>query len=83
MSEKIEKNKLAQNFVEFIIKISNADKGVAATLRRADNPATEYQCWEYCLPHARGGVSLIEVKSPDPKWSSPRAWGCFCISNRQ
>ena len=34
-------------FVQFIIALIAKNKGVAAALKRADNPATEYQCWEY------------------------------------
>ncbi len=30
-----------------------------------------------CLPHARGGVSLIRTLRTNPSESSPRPWGCF------
>ena len=30
-----------------------------------------------CLPHARGGVSVLEGKAYDIRASSPRPWGCF------
>ena len=34
-------------FVQFIIALIAKSKGVAAALKRSDNPATEYQSWEY------------------------------------
>jgi len=33
-------------FVDYIISIINKDKGVAAALKRADNPNLEYQSWD-------------------------------------
>lgn len=47
MSNQAEKNNRNQNFISFIIDRINQNKGIAATLRRADNPDTEYQSWEY------------------------------------
>ena len=36
----------AQAFVDYIIRRCESDTGTRAALRRADNPATEYQSWD-------------------------------------
>jgi CRISPR system Cascade subunit CasB len=36
----------SQHFVDYVINRCEASNGVRAALKRADNPATEYQSWE-------------------------------------
>lgn len=36
----------SQHFVDYVINRCQANKGVRAALKRADNPTTEYQSWE-------------------------------------
>jgi len=49
------KKSRGQAFVEFVLSRMKDDSAFGAALRRADNPATEYQSWEYLI---RGGCDL-------------------------
>jgi CRISPR system Cascade subunit CasB len=74
MSETIKLNK-SEQFVNFIIELIKIDNGAAAALKRADNPVTEYQSWEYLarfididkdyerLPYAAIASALAKAKS--------------------
>jgi CRISPR system Cascade subunit CasB len=44
---KMTKNSRGAAFVAFVLKRLAQDTAFGAVLRRADNPATEYQSWEY------------------------------------
>jgi CRISPR system Cascade subunit CasB len=65
----------AETFVNFIITRIHQDNGIAAALRRADNPGTEYQSWEQLvafnidlnnegerLPHATIAAAIAKAK---------------------
>ena len=74
MSETSKPNK-SEQFVKFIIELIHKDNGAAAALKRADNPATEYQSWEYLarfididkdyerLPYATIASALAKAKA--------------------
>jgi CRISPR system Cascade subunit CasB len=72
--EKIEKSSRGHLFVGHVLQRMQADTGFAAALRRADNPATEYQAWEHLahwcdldkiwdrMPFATVGAALARAK---------------------
>lgn len=46
-NEVVERKTKGSAFVEFVLRRLTQDTAFGAALRRADNPATEYQSWEY------------------------------------
>lgn len=65
-----------ENFVKFVMeRITKEDNRAVAALKRADNPATEYQSWEYLaafididkdyerLPYATIASAIAKVKA--------------------
>ena len=63
VSHESKKVSRSQKFVDYIIQRARDDKGFAARLRRADNPATEYQSWEFL---ANFGIRLDAPKERLP-----------------
>jgi CRISPR system Cascade subunit CasB len=76
MSSEASKPGKSDAFVKFTVDQCQQDKGLAAALKRADNPATEYQCWEHLaafhidlekdyqrLPYATIAAAIAKAKA--------------------
>lgn len=77
-TENTDKISKAGQFVSYVIERIKKDNGFAARLKRADNPATEYQSWELLanfaidlekewerLPYCTVGAALARAKPTD------------------
>jgi CRISPR system Cascade subunit CasB len=76
MSSEASKPGKSKAFVKFTVEQCQQNKGFAAALKRADNPATEYQCWEHLaafhvdlekdylrLPYATIAAAIAKTKA--------------------
>lgn len=76
MSSGTSKPGKSEAFVQFTVEQCQQNKGLAAALKRADNPATEYQCWEHLaafhidlekdyqrLPYATIAAAIAKTKA--------------------
>ena len=65
--EKAQREDRCRAFISHVISRMDDDRAMGARLRRADNPATEYQSWEYLalfgvnLEHARERKAFATV----------------------
>lgn len=82
-------------FVRYLIDLCREDKGAAAALRRADNPTTEYQSWEFLVrfsvdlekPYERISYAMIAAAIARSKPEKNGAMGigkaiAFCYEER-
>lgn len=60
--EQKEKASRGRSFVEHVLKRMKEDPGFGAALRRADNPATEYQAWEHLS-------RWCDLEKPKERWA--------------
>jgi len=76
MSSEVSKPSKSEAFVTFTVEQCQHNNGLAAALKRADNPATEYQCWEHLaafhidlekdyerLPYATIAAAIAKAKA--------------------
>lgn len=76
MSDQVKKSSKSDAFVTFTLEQCQKNKGIAAALKRADNPNTEYQSWEHLaafhidldkdfvrLPYATIAAAIAKAKA--------------------